>query len=145
MNEPPVEVFADTAFWLALVVRQDFHHERAQQWALSVEGRITTTTPVLLETANALARPEWRVHAIRLIKHLQQRDDVEIVDLDHPLFASGWQLYCNRTDKSWGLVDCISFVVMRKRGLTAALTTDKHFQQAGYRALLLEEPIKPSD
>jgi predicted nucleic acid-binding protein len=36
----------------------------------------------------------------------------------------------------WGLVDCISFIVMQNRGITDALTADIHFQQAGFRALL---------
>ncbi|MFM5956954.1 MAG: PIN domain-containing protein, partial [Dolichospermum sp.] len=41
-----------------------------------------------------------------------------------------------REDKEWGLVDCISFIVMQDRGITDALTADTHFQQAGFRALL---------
>ncbi|MFM6264927.1 MAG: PIN domain-containing protein, partial [Dolichospermum sp.] len=41
-----------------------------------------------------------------------------------------------REDKEWGLVDCISFIVMQDRGISDALTTDIHFQQAGFRALL---------
>ncbi len=48
------------------------------------------------------------------------------------------RLYRERPDKEWGLTDCVSFVVMRERGLTEALTTDDHFRQTGYRALLLD-------
>lgn len=48
-------------------------------------------------------------------------------------------MYSLHTDKTWGLVDCISFVVMQERGITDALTADRHFQQAGFRALLLED------
>jgi predicted nucleic acid-binding protein len=44
-----------------------------------------------------------------------------------------------RSEKEWGLTDCVSFVVMRDRGLTAALTADRHFQQADYRALLADD------
>jgi hypothetical protein len=139
MSDLPKSVFADTAFWLALVVRQDSYHARAHAWATRIDGVITTTMAVILETANTLSRPVWRPHAIRLIDRLRRRDDVEIVDLDGNCFNRGWDLYRNRPDKSWGLVDCISFVVMRERGLTAALTTDRHFAQAGYRALLLED------
>ena len=39
-------------------------------------------------------------------------------------------------DKEWGLIDCVSFVVMEYRGITEALTSDAHFEQAGFQALL---------
>jgi len=42
-------------------------------------------------------------------------------------------------DKEWGLTDCISFIVMGDHGLTDASTTDEHFEQAGFRALLRED------
>jgi uncharacterized protein len=47
-------------------------------------------------------------------------------------------LFKQRKDKEWGLVDCISFIVMQNREITDALTADIHFQQAGFRALLRE-------
>ena len=43
----------------------------------------------------------------------------------------------NRPDKAWSLTDCISFAVMAERGLTEALTADHHFEQAGFRVLLV--------
>lgn len=134
------DAFADTSYWIALVVRQDQSHSRAQQWSLHVTRQIVTTSPVLLETANALSRPAWRTHAVDLISHLRQRSDVEIVDLSAGLWDRGWDLYSCRKDQSWSLTDCISFRVMEEVGLTAALTADEHFRQAGFRALLLEEP-----
>jgi len=139
MTQDLEDVFADTAFWLALVVRQDAHHARAHAWSRRIGGRITTTSAVLLETANALARPTWRAHGVRLINHIRRREDVEIVTIDADLFDRGWELYCDRTDKSWSLVDCVSFLVMRDRNVTTALTTDHHFEQAGFRAVLLED------
>jgi predicted nucleic acid-binding protein len=45
-------------------------------------------------------------------------------------------LYRNRADKNWSLTDCISFVVMKRKGITEALTGDHHFEQAGFKALL---------
>jgi predicted nucleic acid-binding protein len=47
--------------------------------------------------------------------------------------------YNNREDKDWGLTDCVSFIVMIDQDLKEALTTDEHFQQAGFKALLLLE------
>jgi uncharacterized protein len=134
------DVFADTLFWLALVVKQDQYHPRAQQWSLRIGGRIVTTVPVLLETANALARPAWRAAGVALIDHLLQRSDVEVVPLSIDLWQRGWNLYRDRPDKGWSLTDCLSFLVMQDSGLADALTADEHFRQAGFRALLLDEP-----
>ncbi len=63
---------------------------------------------------------------------------MEIVPLSEALYARAAKLYRERADKEWGLTDCISILVMQDRGLTDALTTDGHFQQAGFRALLRE-------
>ena len=133
------DVFADTVFWVALVVRQDQHHHAARTWATRVSGRMVTSVAVLLETANLLGRSDWRPYAIDLINHLKERKDVEIIDLDRDLVESAWTLYCDRRDKNWGLTDCVSFVVMQQRGLLQALTADVHFVQAGFRALMLED------
>ncbi|MBM4050319.1 MAG: type II toxin-antitoxin system VapC family toxin [Planctomycetes bacterium] len=133
-------VFADIAFWIALVVKQDEYHTRAQKWALRIKGEITTTVPVLLETANALARPTWRAQVVALIDHVRQREDVRVIELSPDLLQRGWDLYRNRPDKAWSLTDCISFLVMQDAGLTDALAADEHFTQAGFRAVLLDEP-----
>jgi len=45
-------------------------------------------------------------------------------------------LYKKYADKEWSLVDCISFIVMRERGIKQALTFDRHFEQAGFDAIM---------
>ncbi|HEX8230861.1 MAG TPA: hypothetical protein VF826_16315 [Chloroflexia bacterium] len=61
---------------------------------------------------------------------------VEIVHIDKALDEQAWELLSKRPDKDWSLVDCSSFVVMRQRGIQEALTTDHHFEQAGFTRLL---------
>ena len=134
------DVFADTSFWIALVIKQDQYHAKAQAWSQRVGGRIFTTASVLLETANALARPSWRAHAVALIDHLLARPDVVVQELIPDHWQLGWDLYRNRPDKAWSLTDCISFLVMQEQKLTDALSADEHFRQAGFRAILLEVP-----
>ena len=65
--------------------------------------------------------------------------NVKVVSVDSALLRRAIDFYHSRGDKEWGLTDCISFIVMEDNGLTEALTTDEHFQQAGFRALLREE------
>ncbi len=44
--------------------------------------------------------------------------------------------YIAHKDKTWGMVDCVLFVVMRERGMVDALTNDKDFARAGFDALM---------
>ncbi len=135
------EVFLDTAYAIALSSPKDVYHARAETLADELEQhqvRLLTTRAVLLEIGSALARQRFRNAAVALLDALEHDPTVEIVPLSEPLFARAVQLYRARPDKEWGLTDCVSFVVMMDRGLTEALTTDDHFRQAGFRALLLD-------
>jgi predicted nucleic acid-binding protein len=140
MIPPLLRVFADTSFWLAMVDRKDVHHARALNWANALSGLIITTRLVLVETANALSKVGWRQHAVVLIDSLAARDDVDIIDFSSRYWELAWQLYRDRPDKGWSLTDCCSFVVMHESGLSAALTADAHFTQAGFQPLLLADP-----
>lgn len=97
-----------------------------------------TTQAILLEIGNALSKQRYRAAAIQLLESLETDPSVEVVLLTNSLYRSAFNLFKQREDKEWGLVDCISFIVMQDRGITDALTADTHFQQAGFRALLKE-------
>ena len=76
--------------------------------------------------------------AVEVLTTLQSNPLVEIVAMRAEILSDAFDLYSRRSDKEWGMTDCVSFVVMRERGLIEALTMDQHFQQAGFRALLRE-------
>ena len=135
-------VFLDTAYANALINTRDQWHERAVVWQerLAKERRpLLSTEFVLVEIADGLAAVQFRKHAVQIINLLQENPFVEIVPLSSKLFEEALELYKKRTDKRWGLTDCTSFIVMQHYGVIDALTTDEHFQQAGFRALLREE------
>ena len=134
-------VFVDTAYAIALASPADEFHPPALALAEQLEAhgtRLLTTPAVLLEIGNALSKLLYRQAAIQLLSSLRSDPSVEIAPLSDQLFEQALQLYAERLDKEWGLTDCVSFVVMQARGITDALTTDEHFQQAGFRALLRE-------
>jgi predicted nucleic acid-binding protein len=133
------EVFLDTSFVIASISGRDQYHLRAQALdneLRSQKTRITTTTSVLLEVGNSLAKPRTRASAAQAIEFLLHDPTVAIIQLNDERLARALELYRRRADKEWGLVDCLSFVVMWDRGLTEALTSDEHFEQAGFVALL---------
>lgn len=100
--------------------------------------RLVTTRAVVLEIGNALARQRHREGAVALLSALEHDPSVEVTPLSEPLYQQGWALYRDREDKEWGLTDCISFALMRQRGITQALTADDHFRQAGFQPLLIQ-------
>jgi predicted nucleic acid-binding protein len=129
----------DTVAWLALINTNDTLHDAALQTMevlRSQQIELTTTEFVLLEVADALCAPPARGQAIRFIEGLKRLPILEIVPVSPTLYAAGWELYCQRDDKRWGLTDCISFAVMRERQVSQAFTSDHHFEQAGFTKLL---------
>jgi predicted nucleic acid-binding protein len=133
------EAFLDTAFAIALSTSGDDLHRVALALADELERsptRIVTTRAVLMEIGNALSKQRYRPAAVELLLSLENDPKVEIVPVSGDLYAQAFKLFSERTDKEWGLVDCVSFVVMRERGITDALTSDDHFRQAGFNALM---------
>jgi hypothetical protein len=131
-------VFIDTSFVVALVNEKDQHHNRAVELADLFDGYpLITTDAVLLEVGNALAR-SFKEQASEIIEEFFTSDEVEIVNLNAVLFQEAFELYRAHKDKAWGMTDCVSFIVMRGRGIEAALTNDKDFRQAGFNALMRE-------
>jgi predicted nucleic acid-binding protein len=132
-------VFADTSYYVALLSSRDAWHGRAVDLAYSLLGRIFTTEYVLVETASMLCQGVDRDAYVELVRDLESDPSVKIIPASGRLFRAGFEMFAARPDKEWSLVDCISFVVMKQGRLEEALTTDRHFVQAGFRALLREE------
>jgi hypothetical protein len=129
-------LFIDTAFVIALVNARDKYHAQAQRLAKQYASQpFLVTDAVLLEVGNALAQ-HFRSEAVAIIEQFLNAPEVEIVHLTPQRFAAAFAFYKKYADKEWGLVDCISFVVMQERGIREALTSDHHFTQAGFTAVM---------
>jgi len=135
--------FADTAFWVALSLQRDQFHGRAMQWRdfLGQSGRrIVTTEAVLWEWLNALSGAKSRSIAAEGYRLVHADSQVEVVGFGPKVERAAVNLYRGRPDKDWSLTDCLSFVVMKDRGMTEALTADHHFEQAGFEAVMQRAP-----
>ena len=135
------ELLFDTSFAIARASRKDQFHEQAKFWSNEIQSdnvRIVVTQAVILEIGNALAKLQFRAIGIGLLESFEKSVNTIIISLTGKLHDQAFGLFRSRSDKEWGLVDCVSFVVMRERNLEAALTADEHFVQAGFRALLRE-------
>jgi hypothetical protein len=67
-----------------------------------------------------------------VLSSLHDGDAADFVPATQDLFDLAAELYADRPDKAWSLVDCTSFLIMQQEGLTDALSTDHHFTQAGF-------------
>jgi len=129
------DVFVDTSFVVALVNKKDQHHSVALDLAERFDGpELVTTDAVLLEIGNALSR-NFKQQSVEIIEHFLASGDVKIVHLHPQLLRKAFELYKSHSDKLWGLIDCVSFVVMRELVINDALTFDRHFEQAGFNVL----------
>jgi len=138
------EIFVDTAGWGNILDRgQRFHRLSVEIYRESRENGalLVTTNYVIAELVALLASPLRfsREKVIAFIDNLRKADHIRILHVDRDLDEKAWSLLKERRDKEWSLVDAASFVIMRDRGISSALTSDHHFEQAGFRCLLKED------
>ncbi|WP_286395656.1 type II toxin-antitoxin system VapC family toxin [Pseudanabaena mucicola] len=134
-------IFADTDYWVALLNPHDNLHEKALTLSKAVQpAHIVTTEMVLVEVLNDFSdRGEYfRQVAVNLIQNLYQYPNVTVVPQTTLQFQEALEFYAQRPDKAWSQTDCVSFKVMEHLGISEALAYDKHFVQAGYKALMRE-------
>jgi predicted nucleic acid-binding protein len=129
-------IFADTFFFLALLNAQDHTHHQKARAANDVDRPVLTSAWVLTELADHLCDERNRHLYGKVVDALKSDRRYEIISADQHTFDAAVELYRQRTDKAWSLTDCTSFVLMRQRNVTEALTGDHHFEQAGFKALL---------
>jgi len=132
------KVFADTSYWIGLIVLKDQLHKRAvvltEQLA---DAQFVTSEMVLAELFNAASRDrDLRESAAELVDDFRRNRGGIIVAQTAGQFDGALQLYKQVSDKAWSLKDCASFLIMEEMGIQEALTHDQHFVQAGFEALL---------
>ena len=134
--------FVDAAFLVALSVESDQWHGAAVAWHKKIERQdcaLVTTWAVLLEVGNSLGKRPLRRAGSGLIASILRDPAFTVLPLGEAFLKKGLELFSQREDKEWSLTDCLSFLAMSEQGIHDALTTDVHFEQAGFRALLREK------
>jgi len=128
-------LFADTSFWIAFLRQNDSFHQLAVEIFTARLEVVYTTDWVLLELCNYFASRPSRNQCAQFVREILM-DPVTIVVPCGDLFSAAFDLYEGRVDKQWSATDCASFLLMGELKIHAALTTDHHFEQAGFEILL---------
>jgi len=137
-----ISAFVDTSGFFALLARQDPAHAKACEWlkqARLSQRRSITTDYVLDETATLLrarGRPDLFQPFFDFISPSQA---LQIEWISSARFNETRKFFLRHRDHDYSFTDCASFVMMRQLGLTDALTTDRHFRQAGFIPILSTE------
>lgn len=129
-------VFLDTVGLLALWDESDQWHSAALSSYGALEaGRaeLVTTSFILLECGNAAARRPYRSAVARLRRQMDGTGRL-ILPTSEDVTAA-WLAYEKGEADSAGIVDHVSFVVMRRMGISNAFTNDRHFRAARFENL----------
>src|ERR1017187_4136167 len=129
-------VFMDSVGLLALWSESDQWHQMAERAFAEItrnRDALLTTTFVMLECGNAVARKGFRNEANDLRERFEKsRTLIWPTETDWKL---AWQNYQRGEADAAGIVDHVSFVVMRRLGIGKAFTNDRHFRAAGFENL----------
>lgn len=130
MNEP---VFVDASAWVAITNRKD----RNGREAVKIFRRLLSTRVALLTTNwtayEALTLVKSRLgfsQAERLWARIRTRAVVELVAVDEQVERDALELFWRYQDKTWGVVDCSSLVLMEAIGCRHVFAYDTHFVEA---------------
>ena len=132
-------VFADTAYWIALIHKGDELHGQAIHVSKQLsEHKIYTSESIFVELLNFFAEkgPQPRKLAIEMVDHIRRDPNIVVINQSSLAFDTALRLYRDRPDKGYSLTDCESISIMYELHLTEVLTHDTHFMQEGFTLLL---------
>ncbi len=129
-------MFLDTSGLLCFHHRVEPQHAEAVQYFRSASRRLTHSYVLAEFVALAQARKLPRLPALAFMADLQDNAAVEVVYVSEMLHRTALDFLQQRSDKPWSLCDAVSFLLMAQEGILEALTTDHHFEQAGFVRLL---------
>jgi len=135
------QIFVDTSGWANLFIATESYHNLAKQWfqkSRQQKDRLITSNYVITELVALFYSPLRlsRPQLFQYIEAITTASYITVIHIDSTIHNEGWQLLKNRADKNWSLVDATSFIIMKQWKLTSVLTTDHHFEQAGFIKIL---------
>ncbi len=118
------------------------HHAAEAQHAAAVEFfdvapfKLTHSYVLAEFVALATVRGLPRTAVLAFVADLHDSPEVTVVYVDEALHRAALALLQQHADKTWSLCDAVSFILMRRYSVNEGLTTDRHFEQAGFVRLL---------
>lgn len=103
---------------------------------LRAQRRIVTTDYVVDEALTLTKARTNAMVSLQLLDRIEMSGTIVIEFVNSNRLAAAKAFFRKHADHGYSFTDCTSFIVMRELGLRDALTTDRHFAEAGFRPLL---------
>ena len=126
-------VFVDSSAFVALLDADDpLHRQAVEFWhgGLRARTRFVSTNYVVVECAAAVQRRLGNSAFAAFANRILPATSQEWVTPEDHNAALESVLAADRRRLSW--VDCVSFTVMRRLGIDACFTIDRHFGEQGF-------------
>lgn len=126
----------DTSGWLSAYHKDEPQHAEAVKFYDAARFRVTHSYILAEFVPLAQVRKLPRKISLEFTRRILDDEEVELIWVDENLHRRAVELLQRREDKNYSLCDAVSFVIMNERGISEALTTDKHFEQENFVRLL---------
>jgi uncharacterized protein len=126
-------IFVDTGAWFALAVRNDPDHAAAIAWLETNREPLVTTDYIVAETATLLRMRDKTIRghrlAVRIATSILRGESATLEKVREEDLRRALDVFRTYRDHFFSFVDCTSFVVMERLGITQAFAFDRHFNE----------------
>ena len=126
----------DTSGLFCVFHRDERQHAEASRLFRDASTRLVHSYVLAEFVALCSARRLDRRTTLAFAQELQDTPTVEVFWIEEAYHRAALAYLQSRLDKTYSLCDAVSFLVMQERRIDEALTTDHHFEQAGFQRLL---------
>lgn len=128
-------LFVDTSAWFAYVNRKDPDHGPVRTVLRAFQGRLVTSNYIFDETITLCLDRLGHSTAAVIGATLREPAVVDLARLTAADEETAWDLFLDRPDKTYSFTDCTSFVLMRRLGVSQAVSLDEDFRRQGFDVL----------
>jgi predicted nucleic acid-binding protein len=135
LQVPRNAVFVDTSAWVAMLDRSEASHRAVASFLREQRTLLVTSDYVVDETLTFLRLRVGAPIALRFGESLLADDGIAFVRLSEADWKQARAIFRRYAEHDFGFTDCTSFALMKRLGLSRALTLDGHFRVMGFQVL----------
>ena len=137
-----LDLLLDTSGLYALADRKDPLGPKVRELVAArvTRGTRLVLTDYLLDETCTLAKARAGCFAaLRLLDLVEASAGFRMEWIGPTRFEAAKGFFRRHADHGYSFTDCTSFIVMQELGLRDAITSDRHFNEAGFRGLLVPD------